>query len=122
MSIRASPAFNVAPDTVAAHRSKMRILIGSWFLYTYTQMQPPVTRRRFLRASTLAPAAISLKAAPAVATPAILGGSKAHPTPFPSWPVFDQSEERAVLDTLRSGQWYRGSGKRVDRFQQAYAD
>jgi len=85
-------------------------------------MQPPVTRRRFLRASTLAPAAISLKAAPAVATPAILGGSKAHPTPFPSWPVFDQSEERAVLDTLRSGKWYRGSGKRVDQFQKAYAD
>src|SRR4030095_13885404 len=122
MSIRARPAFNVAPDTMAAHRSKIRIFIGSWFLYTYTQMQPPVTRRRFLGASTLAPAAISLKAAPAVDTPAILGGATAHPTPFPSWPVFDQSEERAVLDTLRSGNWYRGAGKMVDQFQKAYAD
>jgi hypothetical protein len=27
-----------------------------------------------------------------------------------------------VLDTLRTGKWYRGAGKMVDQFQKAYAD
>ena len=66
----------------------------------------------------MASAALSLEAAPpadtAAGMPAILGGAKTHPAPFPSWPVFDQTEERAVLDTLRSGKWYRGTGKTVE--------
>src|SRR5206468_12071173 len=93
-----------------------------------TQMRPSVTRRRFVSASALASAALSLEARAAdtpadtsAAMPAILGGAKAHPAPFPSWPVFDQTEERAVLDTLRSGKWYRGNGKAVARFEEAYA-
>lgn len=53
--------------------------------------------------------------------PAMLGGAKAHPDPFPSWPVMDQTEERALLDTLRSGRWYRGNGKNVARFEDEYA-
>ena len=81
-----------------------------------------VTRRRFVSASALAGAALSLDAAPAAETPAILGGAKTHPDPFPSWPVFDQTEERAILETLRSGKWYRGTGKMVDQFQRAYAN
>jgi dTDP-4-amino-4,6-dideoxygalactose transaminase len=72
--------------------------------------------------SALASAALSIEAEPPAATPAILGGAKTHPAPFPSWPVFDQTEERAILDTLRSGKWYRGTGKMVDHFQQAYAN
>src|SRR5690349_6763695 len=51
----------------------------------------------------------------------MLGGAKAHPGPFPSWPVVDQTEERALLDTLRSGKWYRGNGKNVARFEEDYA-
>jgi len=73
-------------------------------------------------ASALASAALSLAAAPPAETPAILGGAKTHPAAFPSWPIFDQTEERAILDTLRSGRWYRGTGKMVDRFQSAYAN
>jgi len=77
------------------------------------------TRRGFLAAAPLAGAALAADASDA--RPAILGGAKAHPEPFPSWPVFDQAEERAILDTLRSGKWYRGSGKSVARFEEAYA-
>jgi dTDP-4-amino-4,6-dideoxygalactose transaminase len=77
------------------------------------------TRRRFLAAAPLAGAALAADVPGD--RPAILGGAKAHPTPFPSWPVFDQSEERAMLDTLRSGKWYRGNGKSVARFEEAYA-
>jgi dTDP-4-amino-4,6-dideoxygalactose transaminase len=76
------------------------------------------TRRGFLAASPLAAA---LAADAPGDRPAILGGAKAHPTPFPSWPVFDQTEERAILSTLRGGKWYRGSGANVARFEQAYA-
>ena len=77
------------------------------------------TRRGFLVTAPLAGAALAADSPGD--RPAILGGAKAHPTPFPSWPVFDQIEERATLDTLRSGKWYRGNGKNVARFEEAYA-
>jgi perosamine synthetase len=77
------------------------------------------TRRHFLAAAPLAGAAMAADAASD--RPAILGGTKACPAPFPSWPVFDQTEERAILDTLRSGKWYRGNGKNVARFEEDYA-
>jgi dTDP-4-amino-4,6-dideoxygalactose transaminase len=77
------------------------------------------TRRHFLAAAPLGAAAFAAEAPGE--RPAILGGAQAHPAPFPSWPVIDQTEERAMLDTLRSGRWYRGSGKAVARFEQAYA-
>jgi dTDP-4-amino-4,6-dideoxygalactose transaminase len=51
----------------------------------------------------------------------MLGGAKAHPEPFPSWPVQDQTEERVILETLRGGKWYRGNGKNVARFEEEYA-
>ena len=77
------------------------------------------TRRRFLAAAPLAGAALAADVPGD--RPAILGGAKAHPAPFPSWPVFDQVEERALLDTLHSGKWYRGNGKSVARFEEVYA-
>jgi dTDP-4-amino-4,6-dideoxygalactose transaminase len=53
--------------------------------------------------------------------PAILGGSKVRTAPFPSWPVFDQTEERALIEVLRSGHWFRGTGQAVKNFEAAYA-
>ncbi len=38
---------------------------------------------------------------------------------FPSWPVFDKVEERAVLDVLNSGRWNRAGT--VGRFEAEYA-
>ena len=84
-------------------------------------MKPHVTRRRFLEATSLAPAAFSLEAESSDGKPAILGGAKAHAEPFPSWPVIDHSEERILLETLRSGKWYRGTGQTVNHFEQDYA-
>jgi hypothetical protein len=40
---------------------------------------------------------------------AILGGTPIRTKPFPSWPVFDEREERALLGVLRSGKWWRYS-------------
>ena len=81
-------------------------------------MKQPVTRRKFFAAVPAAGvAAGAAKAAPGTpGKPAILGGSKVRTTPFPSWPVFDQTEERALVDVVRSGRWFRGSGLMVKKF------
>jgi len=52
--------------------------------------------------------------------PAKLGGKPACSGGWPGWPVYDETEEKALLGTLHSGQWYRGSGKAVERFEAAY--
>jgi perosamine synthetase len=53
--------------------------------------------------------------------PALLGGAPVRGTPFPAWPVVDEREETALSDVLHGGKWYRGDGKTVDRFEEAYA-
>ncbi len=67
---------------------------------------------------------------------AMLGGTPLRTKPFPTWPAFDESEERALLGVLRSGKWWRysyGEGvemrdpepgqprSRVAEFQEAFA-
>src|SRR6185436_1964522 len=97
-------------------------------------MKPNLTRTHFLETTSLAGAGMSLAlTSPARAAeasqvsdtaatkPALLGGKPACSGNYPGWPVFDQTEERALLDTLHSGQWYRGSGKAVSNFEEAYA-
>src|SRR5689334_3621107 len=80
-----------------------------------------MTRRDLFAAAPAAGAFLGVaKAAATAGRPAILGGGKVRTTPFPSWPVFDQTEEKALLDVLHSGRWYRGSGKAVARFEEAY--
>jgi perosamine synthetase len=90
-----------------------------------------LTRRRFLAAAPTAGAvlksgvllqsAAGIHAAPSIERPAILGGPKARKTVFDSWPKFDLTEEKALLDVLRSGHWYRGNGQCVKKFEEAYA-
>jgi perosamine synthetase len=81
-----------------------------------------LTRRDFLAAAPLAAAVGTLTAtARPTEKPALLGGKKTRTQPFPSWPKFDQREEAALLETLHSGQWFRGGGKTVARFEEAYA-
>ncbi|MGE5645654.1 MAG: DegT/DnrJ/EryC1/StrS family aminotransferase [Acidobacteriota bacterium] len=53
--------------------------------------------------------------------PALLGGTPVRTAPFPSWPVIDETEERALLGVLRGKKWFRGDGKTVNRFEEAYA-
>ena len=51
----------------------------------------------------------------------MLGGAKVRPLPFPAWPVSGEPEERALIDVLHSGKWYRGTGQSVKTFEQEYA-
>src|SRR5438094_2553670 len=94
-------------------------------------MNSIIRRRRFLETTPLSGAGLSLSLSRAAyaadgrdvsaSKPALLGGKPACSGSFPGWPVFDQTEEKALLDTLHSGQWYRGTGKAVSNFEEAYA-
>jgi len=66
---------------------------------------------------------------------ALLGGSPVREKAFPSWPVWDEREELALLGVLRSGKWWRfsygvgvelkepesGDRSRVVEFQEQFA-
>ena len=87
-------------------------------------MAHTISRRGFMTAA--AGAAVATRATPAVFAagaekPALLGGPPVRSARFPSWPVVDAREERALLDVLHSGKWFRLDGQTVDRFEEAYA-
>ena len=53
---------------------------------------------------------------------AIDGGTPVRAKPFPTWPVWDESDEQAVLEVLRSGRWgSSGGGYRVEEFAAKFA-
>ena len=87
-------------------------------------MKSSLDRRRFLATTAAASAALSVTSAvPAEDDkPALLGGKPVRREPFPGWPKFDHRDETNLLDVLRSGNWYRGSGDKVDAFESAYAE
>lgn len=58
----------------------------------------------------------------AIDKPALLGGTPAHKGAWPKWPVWRETWEPSILQILRSGQWFRGSGEHVQRFEQGYAN
>lgn len=72
------------------------------------------------RTATAAVAAVTVVRG-AGAKPALLGGEPIRTQPFPRWPVHGAPEESALVETLRTGHWYRGSGKAVDRFETHFA-
>ncbi len=49
------------------------------------------------------------------------GGTPVRERPFPAWPVWDEREERALLEALRSGHWGEIDGSMVERFQERFA-
>jgi dTDP-4-amino-4,6-dideoxygalactose transaminase len=53
--------------------------------------------------------------------PALLGGPPVHTGGWPAWPEWRRAWEPSVLDVLRSGKWYRGSGGQLQEFESAYA-
>lgn len=53
--------------------------------------------------------------------PAILGGKPTKTSPFPTWPQYDQSEEKALMDVLHSGIWWRTPGTKTLQFEQDFA-
>ncbi len=88
----------------------------------------PWTRRSFLvktPALSVATPALGIalgaaKGSGGADKPALLGGPKIRSEKFPSWPVSGELEERALIETLRSGRWYRGNGQQTKKFEDAY--
>ena len=52
---------------------------------------------------------------------AIEGGTPVHTRTWPQWPVWDETEEKALLEVLRSGQWWSLGGTKVPEFEAAFA-
>lgn len=52
---------------------------------------------------------------------AIHGGEKVRITDWPDWPVWEKGAEKEVIEMLRSGRWWRGSGESVAEFELKYA-
>ncbi|MCS6953530.1 MAG: DegT/DnrJ/EryC1/StrS family aminotransferase [Bryobacterales bacterium] len=80
-------------------------------------MPDRLTRRRFLAAPAAAPVVFA-----ADDRLALHGGRPVRSEPFPSWPKVAPADEEALLEVLRSGQWFRGTaGRWARRFEEAYA-
>jgi perosamine synthetase len=93
---------------------------------------PKINRRRFVRTTATAGAGLSLvhvlgasdsNPASSRSKPAILGGPKAHPESWPKWPVFDQTEQQGLSETLNTGHWFRyyKGAEQVASFEAAFA-
>lgn len=52
---------------------------------------------------------------------ALFGGTPVRNVPFPSWPIFDSSEEESLLEVLRSGSW-GGYNSKVGEFENSFAE
>lgn len=52
---------------------------------------------------------------------ALLGGPKVRDRAFPSWPVIDESDKKAVLDVLESRQWGGVEQRKVPEFEKQFA-
>jgi len=53
---------------------------------------------------------------------AIDGGEPVRTEPYPSWPVFDEREERQLLEVLHSGKWGELTGDKVTTFAARFAE
>ena len=92
-------------------------------------MKSKVTRRRFLRSTAAGSAALALHElhrpsavlSAREAGPALLGGSPVRKKSWPGWPQWSQDWEPAVIEVMRSGKWFRGSGGHVAEFEEEYA-
>src|ERR1044072_3580014 len=53
---------------------------------------------------------------------ASLGAQPVRTEPFPSWPIWGEPEEQALLRALRSDHWGKLDGKEVAAFERRFAD
>lgn len=89
-------------------------------------MKTTFNRRDFIGAATVLGASMGMPQFTLATTqdskPAILGGNKAYTKGFPSWPIYDKTEENALVSVLKSGKWGRLDGQVMADFERAYAN
>ena len=84
-------------------------------------MPNDLTRRKLLGAASTGLLATRVARSAATDKPAILGGRPVRTTPFPSWPVIAENEERAWMKVLRNGKWNRLDGDYARQFEETWA-
>ena len=57
-----------------------------------------------------------------IADLALLGGKPVRTNPFPTWPIYGEAEEQALLRALHSGRWGKLDGSEVTTFEKRFAD
>jgi dTDP-4-amino-4,6-dideoxygalactose transaminase len=92
-------------------------------------MNTSISRREFLKRSSVAGGSAVLVAGTAgsllaeiggdASTPAVLGGAKAHAKVWPAWPAWDPANDGEVTKVLHSGVWSRS--KLVKEFEEKWA-
>ncbi len=94
-------------------------------------MRKKLSRRRFLSATCAGAAATGLRTRHTSAShtiiatndkPALLGGQPVRSTPFTSWPIIGEIEEKQLLEVLHNRKWNRLNGNVVERFEQAWSE
>lgn len=90
-------------------------------------MKNNLTRRRFLTVTGAGATVAGLTGKLRVAVGrvsdqlALLGGKPVRSQPFLSWPIIGESEEKGLLEVLRSRRWNRSGGSYVERFEKTWA-
>ena len=79
------------------------------------------TRREVLGAASAGLVASQVARPASTDKLALLGGSPVRRTPFPSWPVIADNEERAWMEVLRNGKWNRLDGNHAREFEEIWA-
>lgn len=87
-----------------------------------------INRRKFLQTSAIAGAGLTLMPNLTFAgngsgnnKPVLLGGKKST-YEFSRWPIYGQTEEKALLDVLHSNKWGRLDGNVTATFEKAYSE
>ena len=89
---------------------------------------PVINRRQLFRSSAGAAAvAASVAHSPWILAsddkPAVLGGNPVRRGPWPAWPISDKTDEQALVDVVRSGNWFRYTRgeSTVDQFESQWS-
>lgn len=93
-------------------------------------MRDKLTRRRFLSTTCAGAAVTGLSGRNASAHKAsstndklaLLGGAPVRNTPFPSWPVIGEREEKDLIEVLRGKRWNRIGGSYVEKFEKVWGE
>ncbi len=88
-------------------------------------MKHTLNRREFIHKTAAGSAALTCLGGSAFAAgggkPALLGGEAVRKAGWPAWPKWSEAWEPKILEVLRSGNWFRGSGTHVAEFEKGYA-
>ncbi len=90
-------------------------------------MKNQLNRRDFINSASIAGAGIAIglptlahASSDKNAKPAVLGGTKAFTGKWNSWPIIDQTDEKELLQVLKSKKWCRLGSPTAPRFEQEF--